>query len=415
MAVSQSLSTLPGDPARGKQPAEWTSAAALGRRWLGLVLLDALLLGGGFGLLRGAWGNAPAGRWAGLAGLALASQLVYLRPQLRLNRAVPEGPLLPTLGPGNALTLLRGSLIALLVGFLAASSPAGWLAWAPAALYTLSDLADYADGALARLTGRVTQMGAALDIAYDGQGLLVALALAVRYGRLPAWLLVIGLARYAYLLELWLMQRGGRRPRPLPESDSRRPLAGMMMGFVSVVLWPIVTPPVTTLAGTIFAVPFCLGFARDGLVVSGLLDPDSTLYRETRARLKRLALHWAPLTLRASAVYCLTRLTLPLIAEPAGQVAQLARAGYPWPEAALAAIAVTQAGSLVLLALGGAGRLAALVALAPLALAAPAGDMTPLRAAGLASVLGLLILGTGAWSLWQPEARLFRRRDGEGG
>ena len=92
----------------------------------------------------------------------------------------------------------------------------------------------------------------------------------------------------------------GAEPRPLPESVSRRPIAGLTMAFASAVLWPIVIPPVAALAGVLFAVPFAASFGRDWLVVSGVLDPASPRYLAWRRRLKRILLHYLPPVLRVA-------------------------------------------------------------------------------------------------------------------
>lgn len=61
----------------------------------------------------------------------------------------------------------------------------------------------------------------------------------------------------------------------LPDSNIRRPLAGLQMGVLTVALWPLATPQIMTLAGLFFVIPFLAAFLRDWLVVSGVLDPDS--------------------------------------------------------------------------------------------------------------------------------------------
>src|SRR5690606_38162671 len=72
--------------------------------------------------------------------------------------------LLPDLGPGSLLTLLRGVLIAAVSGFLFAGEPSGWLRWAPAVLFTLAISTDFLDGYLARITDQVTLLGQSLDL-----------------------------------------------------------------------------------------------------------------------------------------------------------------------------------------------------------------------------------------------------------
>ena len=76
----------------------------------------------------------------------------------------------------------------------------------------------------------------------------------------------------------------------------------------------------------------------------------------------------------------------------------------------LLALQVLAAGCI---AVGWAGRLAAIGLIVPLGLGAHADGLSVLRAAGLGLAIAILILGTGAFSLWKPEEAAFRRRAGE--
>jgi hypothetical protein len=74
---------------------------------------------------------------------------------------------------------------------------------------------------------------------------------------------------------------------------------------------------------------------------------------------------------------------------------------------------ITQIVAGACIAVGLAGRLASIALIVPLALGANADGLAPLRAIALGLTIGILILGTGAASLWKPEERLLRRRAGE--
>ena len=187
------------------------------------------------------------------------------------NHRLGESQLLPGLGAANHATLLRGLLLAALTGFLFSPRPGGLLAWLPGLLYTLAVAIDNLDGFLARRTNRLTRLGEKLDMSFDGLGVLVAVLLAVGYGQLPFWYLSVALARYVYLAVLWVLRRLGRPTYDLPPSASRRGFAGLQMGFLAVMLWPIFTPPGTFNAAVWFALPFLAGFGRDGLIASGVL------------------------------------------------------------------------------------------------------------------------------------------------
>jgi CDP-diacylglycerol--glycerol-3-phosphate 3-phosphatidyltransferase len=242
--------------------------------------------------------------------------------------------------------------------------------------------------------------------------MLIAVGLAVWYGTLPLWFLPFGLARYAYILSVWLFKRMEREPAELPASVSRRPIAGLSMGFLTVMLWPIVGPPETTLAALIFILPFLASFGRDWLVVLGILDPHSALYVNLRSCLKSLLLGYVPLILRPAALISILPSTLNKLAMFEAQVHLYAGNGYPQPRLVVALFAVIEALSLALITLGIAGRSAALLLVVPVGLTIVGFDLNLPRTIALACVLGILILGTGRFSLWRPEEAIFGRHAG---
>jgi CDP-diacylglycerol--glycerol-3-phosphate 3-phosphatidyltransferase len=278
------------------------SMLSLRRRWLALALVFGLALWFGYQLLSAAWEPVSAWRWAIVAAGVLVYELGHLWRGLNDNHRRGDSALLPMLGAGNVLTMLRGLALGLLAGFLVAPWPPGWTAWIPALLYTVAIVADYLDGYLARITHHATLLGEHLDIEFDALGILIATSLAVNYHQLPSWYLLIGLSRYLFLLGIWWLKRRGRPVYDLPPSTQRRIVAGFQMGFTSVMLWPIVYPPGTTLAGVIFAVPFTASFIRDWLVVSGSLDPASASYLKARRVVSLVFTHWLPLFLRIGVV-----------------------------------------------------------------------------------------------------------------
>jgi CDP-diacylglycerol--glycerol-3-phosphate 3-phosphatidyltransferase len=230
-----------------------TPLITLRRRWWIVAFFFTLTLWFGYELLRTNWHPTYAWRWIIVAALVLTYELWLLWRGLKHNHRQGETALLPTFGLGNTLTLLRGLGIALLAGFLFSSWPTGGLAWAPALLYTLAAIADGLDGYLAHLTHQTTKLGEILDMEFDALGLLVATLLAVQYHLLPWWYLFLGLARYLFILGIWWRTRQGKPVYDLPSSATRRMIAGFQMGFSTAVLWPIIYPPGTILAGIVFA------------------------------------------------------------------------------------------------------------------------------------------------------------------
>jgi CDP-diacylglycerol--glycerol-3-phosphate 3-phosphatidyltransferase len=363
--------------------------ARLRREWALIALLAGGLVLGGFALLRSLWGDALAGRWVLAAAAGQGWVLGVLWRGLPDNHRREEEALLPTLGAGNLATTLRGVLIGLLAGFLLVPRPTtGISAWAPAALYTLAILADYLDGFLARVTGHTTALGERLDTGFDALGILVAPLLGVFYGQLPVWYLLVSAARYLFVFGSWWLKRRGHTLYNLDDSPTRRAMAGLQMGVISVALWPLFTPPATTIAATLLMLPFIGGFVRDWLVVSGRIDPSSASYRSRTELVRRIVTHWLPVLLRAGVV--------------AAALAEMVR------------LRLWVVGMLVLLlALGAAGRIAALGLLVLTGLVIMSGGLTPVRVALLVGTIALMFTGSGALSLWQPEDAFLRWRAGE--
>ncbi len=364
---------------------------SLRKRWALSAALSLSTLLGGF-ILLGSQG-LPAWRWLLPAFLGYGYLLAVLWKGLEANRRLGEDKLLPDLGAGNVATLLRGGLLALLAGFLLLPASTGWLAWIPGVLYTLAIIADYLDGYLARVTDHATRLGEVLDMSFDGLGVLVAVLLGVRDGRLPDWYLVIGFARYAYLVGAWLRTRRGLPVYELPPSLSRRGLAGLQMGFLSVALWPVFSPDAVHLAALGFGLPFLAGFLRDWLLHTGVIRPAFSERRQ-EASLTR----WAPLALR---------LAVGLLAA-ASLFAQGAASTLSDP-------LILGAGGLVaaLILLGAAGRVAAIAGMLLLGFGQLLASPWTIHTGLLAAYLGVLFLGTGPFSLWTPEENLIHRRAGE--
>jgi CDP-diacylglycerol--glycerol-3-phosphate 3-phosphatidyltransferase len=354
----------------------------LRRQRAAITALSALVMASVALLLSVTWTPIYALRWALLAGLALAYQTWLLWRHLPDNHRAGEGHLLPDLGLANLLSLLRGMLLSMLTGFLLLPWPVGWLAWAPGTLYTSALVVDYLDGLAARTTGHVTALGGALDLAFDGLGVLVATLLAVWYGQLPVWLILAGAARYLFVLGSDIRRRQQKPVYDLPPSIMRRPMAGFLMGFTSAMLWPVLAPPLTTILAVLFAIPFLAGFLRDWLVVSGVIHAGTPRYHRVMAVVGMVAGEWLPPLLRASMVL---------------GAAILLRSG-------LASTTALFVGSLAALAaVGAAGRLAGLLLAITLSLVIASGGGGPIAVGVAAAGVVLMQTGTGRLSLWRPE------------
>lgn len=385
----------------------------LRRWWMIVAFLFASILVGGASLLSRIWLANDVLRWTAITASVLLLVLRILWVNLHHNRSLETGNLRAHLGPGNWLSLIRGMLIALLAGFLFSPLPGGVWAWLPAILYTLADVSDYFDGYLARISNSLSKLGETLDLEWDALGLLIAVSLSIWYGFLPGWFWPFGLARYLYVFALWLHRMAGNKVGELPLSIARRPIAAFTMGCMSVMLWPIVSQPATTLAALIFAIPFTASFLRDWLVVTGRLDVRSTNSERLIANLEPFFFDKFPVALRLLVLIAVLPEYL-RFANSRGTFAQsFTLLGGPFLNAFLWILFGIASLSLLMISLGAAGRLGAFFLLIPLGLTIVGSQLTLWRAVGLAATLGIMIAGSGSWSLWKPEEKIFRRRAGE--
>ena len=377
---------------------------SLRRRWWMVILIYGILWGCGYLLLPAIWHQRGFAVWWSLqAALVLTYLLWQFHRGLTDNHRRGETTLLPGLGLGNSLTLLRGLAIGLLAGFLFLPRPSGGLfAWTPAILYTAISVLDYLDGYAARVTNHVTRLGETLDGVCDMLALLVAVTVLVGYGQLPAWYLLVGLAAYLYRLGLWWRERHHRPIFDLPPSRRRRMLAGFQMGFVSVLLWPLNYPPIAiTVAGVAFAAPLLAGFWRDWLVVSGRLDPHSIRYRTWHRHLSTLFDMWLPPLLRAGVVLLSLAYLWPNALNTVQREIFLLWPGAPNPTLLANLLTLLTLVTTTMLALGLLTRLAALGLLVPTVISILFSGLNAFNGPLLAGIVLLMLLGGGKWSLWR--------------
>ncbi len=366
--------------------------------WLRFGLLSLVLVAGGALALQYSWETRFALRWLALAASAIIYLIVVFRIGLSYNHRPDEVNLLPTLGAGNLMTLARGVFLAALVGFLFSPKPTGWLAWIPGILYTLACAADFLDGYLARRTNHVTRLGEILDMSFDGVGVFAAATLAVQYGQAPVWYLFIAAARYVFLFGLGLRKVLGKPIYPLRPSVMRRVFAGLQMGFLAVILWPVMAPPASLFVATLFGIPFLAGFSLDWLVVSGIVKPEGGT--STRAESISYSISKSlPVLLRSSVFVVMIWVSLLELQRPAMPVWLLV---LEW----IAALFVIS---------GTAGRIFATGGLILLGIGQVFAPVLPAQYLLAILFTGLLFLGSGNYSLWKPEDLAIYRQPGTPG
>lgn len=208
--------------------------------------------------------------------LWLLSINMILNKHLDLNRPTLQQATYEDLGWANRLTLIRGFLIAFTGGFVFLIDLSEKVLLIPALSYLVAAIIDRIDGYIARITQHESLLGIKLDIEFDALGLLIAPLLAVWTGQIHWTYLSVSVAYYLFQGGLYWRNKQHKPVYLLPLNMSRRAIAGFQMGFLAVVLWPILAPPATTVAGFAFMLPLLGGFLIDWFIVSGRINLEKT-------------------------------------------------------------------------------------------------------------------------------------------
>ncbi len=367
---------------------------ALKLRWRAFTLLSLACLIAGFYMMGTIWSPIAGLRWFGAALPMLGYVSFTLWRNLADNHRPNEDALLTGLGLGNHLTLTRGLLLAGLLGFAVSPKPEGWLAWLPGILYALANVTDFLDGTCARRANHATVLGEKLDMSMDGIGVFLAALLAVRYGQVPAWYLLVGSARFLFLAGEWVRQKAGQATLPLGESVRRRAMAGVQMGFLAVMLLPVFSPPGTHIAAMMFGLPFLAGFLWDWLIVSQLI-PSQLSFRA--AKVKRLA-EWYLIGMRVL-----------LVGIAAYLLVEIGASDYRLNGTLL----VAEVSVMTMVILGFVPRVSAILGLCLIGIHQMYAPLTPWYIGLILIYTTILFGGSGRLSLWQPEKRWISHKAGE--
>lgn len=367
--------------------------------WLGAAALlgVAILLG-----RDAVWGGGL--RWFAQAVLVWAFIYYQTRRRVALNRPSEGAPLYDDLGWANRLTLLRAWLIAAVAGFLFQPWPEGpVLSWLPGMLYLLAAVLDRVDGFVARRTGQSSQLGNDLDTVSDALGIAIASLLAFGYGQVHWSYLLFGAAYYLFHAGLLWRNARGLPVYPLPPALHRRTWAGFQMGFLAVSLWPMVLPPISMLGGFAFMLPAVIGFLIDWLIVSGRIDRQADGVDRRFRWLTRFSQSVLQPGLRIVIVVTLVISLLqtglpPLPGENMSWMNNVMIGGFGLGAA--------------MVLLGIAGRYFSLILVSLLGWYYINNPLLPVDYILFCSVIWLLLLGTGRFSLWTEDDQWLNRYDG---
>ncbi len=161
-------------------------------------------------------------------------------------------------GLANQVTLARAGGAAIFAGLVAAPElVVGWTAAAAAAgLLALDGI----DGWAARRQGLESGFGARFDMETDALIILALAALALALGKAGPWVLALGAMRYAFVAAglVW-----PRLARPLPPSLRRKAVCVLQVVALTVLLAPVVAPPVSASIGAVALAVLGWSFAMD--------------------------------------------------------------------------------------------------------------------------------------------------------
>ena len=165
----------------------------------------------------------------------------------------------PAFGAANRVTLGRAVGVVLLTG-LAFEPPTEARAWAAVALAGAAALLDAVDGRLARRGGLASRFGARFDMETDALMILVLAALAWRWERAGAWVLLAGLLRYAFVLAgaAWPWLAG-----ELPPSRRRQAICVVQVVGLILALVPWLPAPQAAAIAALSLGALCYSFAVD--------------------------------------------------------------------------------------------------------------------------------------------------------
>lgn len=343
-------------------------------------------------------------RWFAQAGLVWGFIYYQTRRRVTLNRPSEAAPLYDRLGWANRLTLLRAWLIAAVAGFLFQPWPEGpALSWLPGMLYLLAAVLDRVDGFVARRTGQSSQLGNDLDTVSDALGIAIASLLAFGYGQVHWTYLLFGASYYLFHAGLLWRNARGLPVYPLPPALHRRTWAGFQMGFLAVALWPMVLPGIARLGGFAFMLPAVLGFLIDWLIVSGRIDRDAD---EVDRRFRWLT-GFSQSVLQPGLRIVIV-VTLAISLQQTG-LPPLPGENMIWMNNVMIAGFVLAAAMLLL---GIAGRYFSLILVSLLGWYYINNPLLPVDYILFCSVIWLLLLGTGRFSLWTEDDQWLNRYDG---
>lgn len=221
---------------------DWVGDDGLRRPNSSLLLRDALLhLAGIFVatlvVATAATLHVPLG-WDFVASTMLLTGLIFAFAL----RALPGHPH-RRFGPANVVTSIRAALVSLTgaaVMFLHQLDQTDTVLWILVVVVLVALALDGIDGYLARRFGHTSEFGARFDMEVDALLILFISVAAALLGKAGAWVMLIGLMRYAFVAAQLLLPR---LRGELFVSFRRKLVCVLQIAALCLVLMPFVEPP----------------------------------------------------------------------------------------------------------------------------------------------------------------------------
>jgi phosphatidylglycerophosphate synthase len=133
--------------------------------------------------------------WPVLIIAFLSVVLLWISQWYTISNIKPAG------GYANLLTLLRFSLLLLIVAFSNI-----WSSWSLGLLFTVPVILDGLDGYLARRLNQSSRFGALFDLETDSLFITFTGMILYQRNSVGAWILPVAYLRYFYVLLIWILQ-----------------------------------------------------------------------------------------------------------------------------------------------------------------------------------------------------------------
>lgn len=177
-------------------------------------------------------------------------------------------------GFANTVTAIRAaivSLIAAAVFYPDASQSISGAPWTFATVVLVALALDGVDGYLARRYGQESDLGARFDMEVDALLIFCLAAAAFLLGKAGAWVLMIGLMRYAFVLAQYPVPR---LRGALPPSLRRKLVCVVQVAILCVILVPSVALPLSSWLAAIALLLLAYSFGVDCLYLLNEAEVD---------------------------------------------------------------------------------------------------------------------------------------------